>query len=147
MKIWVIIDTSLHSKIAALVFNYLPEFSNVKEIKKEVSLGKIRIDFTLDGIPLEVKGVTLVKEGLALFPDAPTERGSRHVREIIKFNGMLLFLIFRHAHYFKPNYETDPQFFEVLSKAKKENLKIFAIKVSFDGETLYYRGKMPLCNF
>ena len=45
----------------------------IKEIKKEVPLGKSRIDFTMDGVPLEVKGCSLVKDKIALFPDAPTE--------------------------------------------------------------------------
>ncbi len=144
---WVIIDTSLHSKIASLVFQYLTEFSKVQDIRREVPLGKSRIDFMINGRYLEVKGVTLVKDGLALFPDAPTERGTRHVREIIKYNGMLLFLIFREASCLKPNYETDPKFFKALSEAKEKNIKIFAIRISFDGETIYYRGNIPLCNF
>ncbi|NHJ23073.1 MAG: DNA/RNA nuclease SfsA [Candidatus Lokiarchaeota archaeon] len=144
---WVIIDTSLHSKIASLVFQYLTEFSKVQDIRREVPLGKSRIDFMLDGRYLEVKGVTLVEDGLALFPDAPTERGTRHVREIIKYNGMLLFLIFREASCLKPNYETDPKFFKALSEAKEKNIKIFAIRISFDGETIYYRGNIPLCDF
>jgi len=91
---WILIDTSLHSKIAMKLFSYMSEFSNVKEIKKEVPIGKSRIDFVLDGMPLEVKGVTLVKKELALFPDAPTERGTRHVQEIIENNGAILFLVF-----------------------------------------------------
>jgi sugar fermentation stimulation protein A len=146
-KEWVIIDTALHSKIASLVFKYIPEFSEVEDIRREVPLGKSRIDFMLNGRYIEVKGVTLVDNGLALFPDAPTERGTRHVREIIKHNGMLLFLVFREAICLKPNYETDPKFFKALSEAKEKNIKIFAIRISFDGETIYYRGNVPLCDF
>jgi sugar fermentation stimulation protein A len=88
---WILIDSALHSKLALKVFSYLSEFSNVKKIKKEVTFGKSRIDFTLDEVPLEVKGCSLVRDGLALFPDAPTERGTRHVEEIIKNNGIILF--------------------------------------------------------
>jgi len=105
---WVLIDTALHSNIAQKVFELLPEFSKVKEIRREVNLGNSRIDFLLDDVPLEVKGVTLVKEGIALFPDAPTERGARHVREIIEHNGIIFFLIFRKARCFSPNLEMDP---------------------------------------
>ena len=75
------------------VFEFLPEFSNVKEIKKEVKIGNSRIDFVLDNAPLEVKDVSLVRDGIALFPDAPTERGARHVKEIIEHNGIILFLV------------------------------------------------------
>ena len=69
---WILIDTAIHSKIASMIFPYIPETAKAKEIRREVKIGKSRIDFVLDGVPLEVKGVTLVKGDLALFPDAPT---------------------------------------------------------------------------
>ena len=144
---WILIDTALHSKIALRVFPHLPEISKVKEIRKEVQIGKSRIDFVLDGVPLEVKGVTLVKEDLALFPDAPTERGTRHVQEIIDNNGMLLFLVFRKASKFKPNFETDPKFFNKLSEARKKKVPIYVVQLSFDGKTIYYHNKIPLAEF
>jgi len=144
---WIIIDTAIHSKIALRVFPYLPEIAKASEIRKEVQIGKSRIDFVLDGVPLEVKGVTLVKEDLALFPDAPTERGTRHVQEIIDNNGMLLFLVFRKASRFKPNFKTDPKFSNKLSEARKKNIKIFVVQLSFDGKTIYYNGTIPLADF
>ena len=144
---WILIDSAQHSKIALKVFSFLPEFSNVKEIKKEVKLGKSRIDFMLDGIPLEVKGVSLVKDNLALFPDAPTERGTRHVNEIIEHEGIILFLIFRKAEKFAPNWETDSKFSEKLSEARKKNIPIIPIQISFDGKMLYYHGKIKLDDF
>jgi len=144
---WVLIDSGLHSKIAMRVFNFLPEFADVKEIKKEVTYGKSRIDFTLDNIPLEVKGCSLVVDGLALFPDAPTERGTRHVEEIIKHNGILLFLILRKARKFAPNKETDPKFSEKLIEARKKGIKIIPVQISFDGKMIYYSKKIPLADF
>ncbi|MHA1986745.1 MAG: DNA/RNA nuclease SfsA [Promethearchaeota archaeon] len=144
---WVLIDSALHSKIALKVFNYLPELSRVKEIKKEVPLGKSRIDFTLDGVPLEVKGCSLVVDGLALFPDAPTERGTRHVEEIIKHDGIILFLILRKAREFAPNKGTDPRFSGKLIEARNKGIKIIAVQISFDGKTIYYNGKIPLSTF
>ena len=144
---WVIIDTALHSKIAMKVFEYLPELSDVKEIKKEVKIGNSRIDFLLDGIPLEVKGVSLVKEGIALFPDAPTQRGARHVKEIIEHKGIILFLIFRRAGSFYPNWEMDLKFSKNLSEARKKGIKIITVQISFDGNIIYYNGKIPLSDF
>ncbi|TET59266.1 MAG: DNA/RNA nuclease SfsA [Promethearchaeota archaeon] len=144
---WVLIDTALHSNIAQKVFELLPEFSKVKEIRREVKLGNSRIDFLLDDVPLEVKGVTLVKEGIALFPDAPTERGARHVREIIEHNGIIFFLIFRKARCFSPNLEMDPKFSKNLSEARKKGIKILAVQISFDGKTVYYEGKVDLMLF
>ncbi|MFX1591662.1 MAG: DNA/RNA nuclease SfsA [Promethearchaeota archaeon] len=144
---WVIIDTALHSKIAQEVFNYLPEFSKVKEIRKEVKIGNSRIDFLLDEVPLEVKGVTLVKDDVALFPDAPTERGARHVKEIIEHKGIILFLIFRRAETFSPNLEMDPKFSQNLKEARKRGIKILAIQIGFDAKTVYYKGKVGLKSF
>lgn len=144
---WVLIDTALHSNIAQKVFELLPEFSKVKEIRREVKLGNSRIDFLLDDVPLEVKGVTLVREGIALFPDAPTERGARHVREIIEHNGIIFFLIFRKARCFSPNLEMDPKFSKNLSEARKKGIKILAVQISFDGKTVYYEGKVDLMLF
>ncbi|MFX0187982.1 MAG: DNA/RNA nuclease SfsA [Candidatus Hodarchaeota archaeon] len=144
---WILIDSALHSRIALKIFKFLPEFSKVKEIKKEIIIGKSRIDFLLDGVPLEVKGCTLIRNGLALFPDAPTERGTRHVEEIIKHKGVILFLIFRKANKFIPNWDTDPKFSQKLSDARIKGIPIIAVHISFDGKMLYYRGKIPLGNF
>jgi sugar fermentation stimulation protein A len=144
---WVLIDSAQHSKIALKLFSFLPEFSNIKEIKKEVSIGKSRIDFMLDGVPLEIKGVSLVKDKLALFPDAPTERGTRHVNEIIEHEGIILFLIFRKAEKFAPNWETDSKFSKKLSEAREKNIPIIPIQISFDGKMLYYQGKIKLDDF
>jgi len=144
---WVLIDSAQHSKIAESVFHYMEEFSNVKEIKKEVPLGKSRIDFVLDGVPLEVKGCSLVKGDLALFPDAPTKRGTRHVEEIIKHDGIIFFLVFRKAKEFSPNFEMDPKFSQKLSEAREKKIPIFAVHISFDGKTLYYHGKIDLADF
>ncbi|MHA2037079.1 MAG: DNA/RNA nuclease SfsA [Promethearchaeota archaeon] len=144
---WVLIDSGLHSKIALKVIKILPEFAEVKEIKKEVPIGKSRIDFTLDTVPLEVKGCTLVRDGLALFPDAPTVRGTRHVEEIIRHKGLILFLILRRAREFAPNRETDPKFTEKLIEARNLGIKIMPVQLSFDGTTIYYKGKIPLSTF
>jgi sugar fermentation stimulation protein A len=144
---WVLIDTALHSNIAQEVFKLLPEFSNVKEIRKEVKIGNSRIDFLLNSVPLEVKGVTLVKDDIALFPDAPTERGARHVREIIDHNGIIFFLIFRKAKYFAPNKEMDPKFSKNLSEARNKGINIITVQIEFDGKMIYYCNKIPLLEF
>jgi len=144
---WVLIDTALHSKIAMEVFSFLPELSDIKEIKKEVKIGNSRIDFVLDGVPLEVKGVSLVRDGIALFPDAPTERGARHVREIIEYNGIILLLVVRQAKSFCPNWEMDPKFSNNLSEARRKGIKIIPVQISFDGKTIYFERKIPLSNF
>ena len=144
---WVLIDTALHSRITQKVFKYLPEFSKVKKVRKEVKIGNSRIDFLLDDILLEVKGVSLVKDGIALFPDAPTERGTRHVEEIINHNEIILFLIVRKAKSFAPNKVMDPKFTKKLSEARRKGINIIPVQISFDGRTIYYIMRIPLSDF
>jgi sugar fermentation stimulation protein A len=144
---WVLIDTALHSKIAMKVFEFLPEFSNIQEIRKEAKIGNSRIDFVLDNTPLEVKGVSLVKDEVALFPDAPTKRGARHVREIIEHSGIIMLLVVRRAKSFAPNWEMDPKFSTNLSEARRKGIRIIPIQISFDGKKIYYEGRIPLSDF
>lgn len=153
---WVLIDSALHSRIARKIFPLIDVFKNKKNIRGEVFLenrGKnkkkkrSRIDFVLNGIPLEVKGCTLVENGLALFPDAPTERGTRHVGEIIEHKGMILFLIFRKAQKFSPNFKMDPKFSEKISDARAKNIQITCAQIHFDGQFVFYKNLIPLSDF
>jgi sugar fermentation stimulation protein A len=109
----------------------------VAEIKREYSWGDSRLDFALfpaDG-PLtliEVKGVTLERDGVAIFPDAPTERGLKHVGELMKakasgFEARILFIIqMKGVTVFRPNDETHPAFGEALRAAKRAGVEILA---------------------
>ncbi|BCU69684.1 hypothetical protein KN1_09810 [Stygiolobus caldivivus] len=75
-KEWVLTDSSIHNEVAR---KFLPAGA-----KAEVKIGKSRVDFMFDNTFVEVKGCTLVKDGKALFPDAPTKRGKRHLEELIE---------------------------------------------------------------
>jgi len=144
---WILLDSALHSKIARRIFPFIPELSNTQKIESEVKLGKSRIDFILDNVPLEVKGVSLVKSNTALFPDAPTKRGTRHVKEIIKHNGIILFLVFRKAEKFSPNSKMDPEFANALKKARNQGISIIPVQLSFDGKTIFFEEILPLDEF
>jgi sugar fermentation stimulation protein A len=136
--IWILINSGFHSDLAAelLESRLLPEFSDYKVKKREFTYGKSRMDFLLargeKEMLLEVKGCTLVEDGLAKFPDAPTERGKRHVGELIGaknkgMNSAVLFLITREdAMIFSPNWEMDLAFSVALSQAKQRGVKITA---------------------
>ena len=81
---------------------------------------------------IEVKGVTLEAEGVAMFPDAPTERGTKHIYEMIKaveegYSGYLFFLLqMKGATYFTPNKLRDPQFSKALILAKEKGVQLLA---------------------
>ena len=81
---------------------------------------------------LEVKGVTLEDNGVVLFPDAPTERGVKHARELIRcheegFETYVLFVVqMERALYFTPNSKTHPQFADALCDAQKAGVQLLA---------------------
>ena len=81
---------------------------------------------------LEVKGVTLEDNGVVLFPDAPTERGVKHVRELIRchekgFEAYVLFVVqMDRTLYFTPNRKTHPQFADALCDAQKAGVQLLA---------------------
>lgn len=141
---WILLDSALQRRISEHLLKIMEDFKEFHNIKAEVKLGDSRIDFMLDDVPLENKGVSLVKDGMALFPDAPTKRGTRHVKEIIKNSGIILFIIFRKARAFSPNFEMDPEFSRALVEAKEKKIRIICAQIEFDGENVYYTGKIPL---
>jgi sugar fermentation stimulation protein A len=87
---------------------------------------------------IEVKSATLVKNQTAMFPDAPTIRGTRHVRELTEalsagYNAEIVFITKRNdATSFRPYKEMDPAFFEILGKAKKAGVKLCAVLCEYD---------------
>jgi sugar fermentation stimulation protein A len=137
--LWVLINSGFHSDIAADLMDsqIIDEFSGCHVKKREYTYGKSRIDFLLsDGtgekMLVEVKGCTLVENGLALFPDAPTLRGKRHVEELINaveegLKASILFLIMcEDAEYFSPNFKMDPAFSTALEEAYKKGVNVTA---------------------
>lgn len=111
-------------------------FSEAAEIRREVKYGNSRFDFFVsDGSRrafLEVKGVTLEENGIAMFPDAPTERGVKHIGELIQclkdgYEAYILFVIqMKGMTAFRPNDKTHEAFGKVLREADKAGVKILA---------------------
>lgn len=111
-------------------------FSENAIIKREVFYNKSRFDFYVeDGerrIFLEVKGVTLENDGVASFPDAPTERGIKHINELVEcisdgYEAYVVFVIqMKGIDYFTPNYITHPEFGDALKLAYGKGVKILA---------------------
>lgn len=114
----------------------IKELPLVHSLKREVFYGNSRFDlyFEAEGKKgfLEVKGVTLEQDGVALFPDAPTERGTKHIKEMIKaveegYEGYIFFLIqMKPVTYFTPFVIRDPKFAEALLLAQKRGVKVLA---------------------
>ena len=105
----------------------------VTAIRPEYAYGGSRLDFCLDGHHLvEVKGVTLEQDGRCRFPDAPTERGTRHLHELIRaveegYQATAFFVIqMENALDFAPNDDTDPAFGQALRQAARAGVEIAA---------------------
>lgn len=116
-------------------------YENITFLKAEQKYGNSRFDFYIEAqdrkMFLEVKGVTLEENGMALFPDAPTERGVKHIRELCEcmkqgYEAAILFVIqMRPVKGFAPNDRTHPLFGEVLRRAAAEGVRVLA----YDCET------------
>jgi len=105
-------------------------------LKGEQSYQKSRFDFYFESKTqkgfIEVKGVTLEEDGIVLFPDAPTERGIKHIDELIKASkeGFLAYVIFviqmKDVKYFTPNMKTHQEFGEALMIAQNQGVEVLA---------------------
>ena len=111
-------------------------FPNAK-IKREVTYKKSRFDFYIEEadkkIFCEVKGVTLENDGILSFPDAPTERGIKHINELCSavndgyFAALLFVIQMKGAKYFTPNDSRHKEFGEALRLAHDSGVKILAM--------------------
>ena len=128
---------------------------NVMDVRPEVTFGNSRFDFsfTLDGKPcfMEVKGVTLENEGICAFPDAPTQRGTKHLRELIKaaeagFGAYVLFVIqMENVRYLHPNDATDPAFADALRQASRSGVNVHAVDCKVTPQTMVLRKPVKIC--
>jgi len=116
----------------------LPGIGDVQQVKGEVGFGSSRLDFFIKGSLrdafAEVKGVTLEQNGVARFPDAPTERGIKHLNELTHavdsgYAAFAVFIIkFQGARSFSPNWDTHPEFGFALKKAREHGVEIIAVE-------------------
>jgi sugar fermentation stimulation protein A len=119
----------------------LPGAEKMKIIQSEVRVGASRFDFLLKEndkkILLEVKSCTLVGRSVAMFPDAVTERGTRHLRELAKLSeegikAVILFIVhWPFARIFMPDYHTDLKFSQTLIQVK-DRVKVVPISVRWE---------------
>ncbi|MDE7200283.1 MAG: DNA/RNA nuclease SfsA, partial [Lachnospiraceae bacterium] len=112
-------------------------YEDVSLVRPEKTFGNSRFDFYLESASgekafIEVKGVTLEREGAAAFPDAPSERALKHVEELIEarkqgYDAYLLFVIqMKGVRYVEPNMDTQPAFGEALKRARRAGVRLLA---------------------
>ncbi|MBE6777986.1 MAG: DNA/RNA nuclease SfsA [Ruminococcaceae bacterium] len=130
-------DSQAANDIAA---EWLPRsgwFSPDALLRREVRWGDSRFDFCITQgetrTYLEVKGVTLERDGVVMFPDAPTQRGTKHLRELIRcrqegHGAAVLFVVqMEQAVCLRPNDDTDPVFAAALRQAAAAGVEVQAV--------------------
>ena len=151
---WIFIHSGYHSTLTQEILKrkHIRELTTYTITHKEYTYRKSRIDFLLENTHkclLEVKGCTLIQDRKAIFPDAPTSRGKRHLQELIHANQegyktAVLFLVMRDADSLSPNWETDPEFAFTLNKARQKNVKLLACTIKFEDGKLFWGKEIPV---
>ncbi len=142
-----------------LVYRSLQEgrfsfFSGAVQVEREIRFGSSRMDFRIkqgkETCFLEVKSVTLVQDGRAIFPDAPTARGTRHLAELTLarqkgYRAIALFIIQRNdAHTFSPNWATDGEFAVGLVRAAEAGVEVYAYDCTVTLEGVSLGAEVPV---
>ncbi len=147
---WVLVNTQLHAPIAREairrgVLGFVP-----RDLRSEVRYGASRFDYEADGMPVELKGCSLVVEDRCLFPNAPTVRGRKHLEELIEVcragkRGHLLIMAVRPCGCFASYRRRDPAFAELFAKSLKAGVLYRGFHIAVDGTWVVYRRVLPLC--
>ena len=126
----------------------------IEDLRAETTHGDSRFDFsfTRDGKQcfLEVKGVTLENDGICAFPDAPTERGAKHLRGLTEaakqgFGAYVLFVIqMSGVNYLHPNDVTDPNFSAALREAAANGVQVLAMDCAVTIDEMTIRCPVPV---
>ena len=165
---WILINSAFHRQISQWVLEnrIIDELKDIDNIIPEQKFGDSRLDFLLetngfegggnekDQIKrtwVEVKGCTLAENNVAMFPDAPTTRGKRHLEELMRAvdegnDAAIIILVIRSdAGCFTPNWKIDIDFTKTMIKAVEKGVMIFPLQFIFENNSIYYLSKVPLC--
>ena len=131
-----------------------PPFAGYETVRREVTFGESRLDLLLKGPRgrcfIETKSVTLVEHGVALFPDAPTERGRRHLSSLAQAvrggdRAAVVFVVQREdAIVFAPHRRADPLFAEALEQAVAAGVEAYAYCCSVDLQSICLAEEIPI---
>lgn len=153
---WVNIDSQAPNEVVreALMAGRIAGLPAVRSLRGEAAYGGSRFDFHFDdGVRegfIEVKGVTLERDGTALFPDAPTARGARHLEELAKAaeNGYAAFVLFlvqmEGCRRFMPHAELDPRFAAALRRAARAGVGVLAFDSVVSADEIKIGGPIPV---
>ena len=151
------LDSTLPNRLIreALARGVMEEFHGWELDRAEFPMGRSRLDFLLSGaggvqMAVEVKSVTLVEDGIGLFPDAVTARGARHVRELTEIAGRkdweaaVLFVLQRpDASQIRAARSIDPRFADALADAKRAGVRVLGRRCRVFPDRVELGGSVP----
>lgn len=147
-------DSQIPNKIVEEWIRLGNLFPDATKIKAEQKYQNSRFDLYIEcgerKIFVEVKGVTLEEDGIVKFPDAPTERGVKHIQELCEavkagYEAYVFFVIqMKGVRYFTPNMETHPQFGEELQRAQEEGVHILAYDCRVMKDRIEIANEVPV---
>ena len=156
--VWIGVNTGMTNKLVheALVNGVIDTFSTITSVQPEIKVSdKSRLDFLLqtEGGPVyvEVKNCSLVEEGRAMFPDAVTARGTKHLHELArlidkKTRAAVLFCVQRaDGQCFAPARHIDPVYAEALVEVQKQGVQVFAYRAKVNPEEVCIVSAMDIC--
>lgn len=156
---WVSVDARLPNRLfrEALEEGRLSAWRGARVLQAEARRGRSRLDFLLEGPGpgvrtwVEVKSITLVQEGCALFPDAVTARGARHLEELAAAlaqgdRAAVVFVVQRgDARAFRPHWEADPFFARRLAEVVQRGVQVLAYRCQVSPEEVRLAEALPVC--
>jgi len=148
---WVLINTRLHPRIARRaieggILGFVPH-----TVRQEITFGSSRLDYLADDTYVELKGCSLVIDDTCLFPNAPTTRGTRHLRELIAaraagYGAAILIMALRPCRCFAPHPERAPEFRRTFYEALETGVDFRGFHVRIDEALrVVYDGELRLC--
>lgn len=147
-------DSQAPNKAAAEWIRAGNLIKGVTAVRPEYTYKNSRIDLYVEAgerkILIEVKGVTLEEDGVVRFPDAPSVRAVKHVRELAEavrdgYEAYVLFVIqMRDVRYFTPNRDTHPEFAEALREAADAGVGVLAYDCQVERDSIAIRKEVPV---
>ncbi|MFX1285559.1 MAG: DNA/RNA nuclease SfsA [Promethearchaeota archaeon] len=144
-RIWINIDSFITNRLFHEEYTVISSLQKYRVLQAEYTFRNSRFDFLMVNVDthqkalIEVKSVTLVKNGVGLFPDAPTTRGVKHVNDLVRaveteeYQSFMIFIIKRNdVLAFKPNKVIDPNFNQALNTAIQRGVHVCAVKCFYD---------------
>ena len=152
---WVGINTSNPNKLAFefLTNKSIPGLDQYDSVKTEIKFGESRLDLLAENdnerCAIEVKNVSLMEDDYALFPDAKTVRGLKHLNTLIRlkkegYRAVMLYIIQRNdVQIFAPAKDIDPDYAKALKQAHNNGVEIFPVQVKVSPEEIVINKILP----